>query len=211
MKKPFLQQCTVLVIILFTTVSCGSKKIDSNKLYQQIKENQNEVLQTYSDAVNKTSIVSIALDNVLKDRITSADPIIKRTDYLANFKIYKFSALENKRYNIVVKSYCDCGGFTKQIMEPEITILNSEGEKLAEMEIVPKLPTFLEPIMFLGIDEIQSPQNQTIYILVSSKNTDIGQKAIVFVDEKSGEEIRHTMQLSKHPIGEISVKVSEIP
>lgn len=119
----------LMLICLFTMgLNSCSKKVIPLGGYAEISQRK-DVL--YIDSLTITPRDEIRL-NIAKGReLNLSDPTLWYGDSVySNYKTFSFKADSTKKYKINIWSQCDCLGFKKYMMNPEIKVQSNSGQSI---------------------------------------------------------------------------------
>jgi len=117
----------VILIIMFcvTVSSCAS---NGNLVYSNISNTQTSV--TPIEASRKDTSLSISTGEEIEIEITESDNILLNNNIYGNFKVISLVTPDPQSLTIVIRSLCDCFGYNKYILVPNIRIFNANQDAL---------------------------------------------------------------------------------
>ena len=166
----------IIVILFIVALFSCAKKINPFEGYQQIKYQSGAVrIEELSNITQK----AIPIGRFQQNSLTLEDSIlIYNGDIYSNYKVFSFKALPSMTYTIKVNSQCDCGGFKKYILNPEIRIINERGD-LIESKIDTSYFGINNSPMFLNKSWKVKPDEETnCFVILYSANDVLGEDVV---------------------------------
>lgn len=148
-----------------------SKKLAPDVAYALLQKRE-VIAASQIRYLTPTDIILPGKQEIYKLSITdSVAAFGKDSEKLSNFKIFYLDTKPNTAYKIIVKSYCDCFGFTKQIFLPIIHIFNGSQPMKPKLEEA----FYNESTEGLIIQEVWTfnSQNYNTKLVVYSNNTEL--------------------------------------
>jgi hypothetical protein len=125
---------SLAIIFLASVLLFGcSKKLNPNTAYTLLQKRE-VIKASQIGYITPTDIVLPGKQEMYKLSITdSVAGFGTNSEMLSNFRIFYLDTKPNTNYNVTVKSYCDCFGFTKHVFEPIIHIFNGSQSLKPEL------------------------------------------------------------------------------
>jgi len=113
----------VLFLAILMLTGC-SKKLAPDVAYALLQKREVITASQFAN-LTPTDIVIPGKEEMYKLSLTdSVAAFASNRDMLSNFRLFYLDTKPNTTYRVIVKSYCNCFGFTKHIFQPVIQIYN---------------------------------------------------------------------------------------
>ena len=169
----------IAILFLATMLFSGcSKKLAPNVAYGLLKKREIVALDQFAN-LTPTEIVIPGKEEMYKLCLTDSVAAFGRNrDMLSNFRLFYLDTKPNTTYRIIVKSYCNCFGFTKHIFQPIIHIYN--GSQTLKPELNNANYTYGTERLALNESWTFNSQNNNTRLLIFSNNNDLNKIAYTF-------------------------------
>jgi hypothetical protein len=178
----YLEECLVIVACLLLN-SCASPDARSPyKQYALVSKSSAPISTNDKEALKKGIVIHLLPSKTIKTAITTEDPIIVTNDVDSNYKVFEIKGDMNIRYNIELRSLCDCFGMNKLVLYPIARLVDAQGEIINDKpsDVALRDPDMKYPISIQMNWEGTFNKNGKYYFLVSSYNENIGSSYLTF-------------------------------
>lgn len=167
----------ILFLATFLLTGC-SKKLAPDAAYALLKKREVITAEQFAN-LTPVDIVIPGKEEMYKLSVTdSVAAFGKDQDMLSNFRLFYLDTKPNTTYRVIVKSYCNCFGFTKHIFQPIIHIYN--GSQPLKPELNNAKYTYDTERLALNELFTFNSQNNNTRLLVFSNNNDLNKIAYTF-------------------------------
>jgi hypothetical protein len=136
-----------------------------------------------SEIVKSNNYISLPINIEHSNTLELSDSILQISDnglYYSNYKLFKSSGNEGKKYRVTLYGLCDCFGFRKYILNPTLVIVDNEN-KIIETKLV-KNETIMLPNQYSNTLPFHTdneweyiiPKSGVYKIIVFSNNKIVG-------------------------------------
>ncbi|MBT3310628.1 MAG: hypothetical protein HN931_05780 [Desulfobacterales bacterium] len=178
----YLEECLVIVACLLLN-SCVSPDARSPyKQYAQVSNSSAPISTNDKEALKKAIVIHLVPSKKIKTSITTEDPIIVTNNVYSNYKVFEIKGDINTRYNIELRSLCDCFGMNKLVLYPIARLVDAQGEIINNKpsDVALRDPDMKYPVNIQMNWEGTFNKNGKYYFLVSAYNENIGSSYITF-------------------------------
>ncbi|WP_404420973.1 hypothetical protein [Thalassospira australica] len=192
---------TLAILGIMSLSACAPPVAD---LYLQVTTQPQLIAQTEKDAVSRAEPKSMKEGFFPRyHEISAQSPIIQRDGYLSNYEVFKANFEAGQNIMMFVASQCDCLGFDKRVLVPDISFLDEKGEP--ENATVEGVSLGLNFFVTLRTN-IERDGNY--YLLVGANNASVGKEAPnknATAPLYSGQSASLSTSTTPNPFGEVSV------
>lgn len=205
-----------LIFCLVFLAGCASS---APKKYEQMySTNAKERAIQLVDIKSLKNSQELKLGKVHHSSINEHDNIVALDSYYSNYKMFQVNINDASSFEINIRSWCDCLGFTKSVLVPEIYLLNAKNQSV-DIKLLSNT--------LLGAIQGEKPASLSkkwkalvnssgVYTLVVySNNGNIGQKVgalsgteVISYGPAAGSQLNISSSLTSYPVGEFDLSVS---
>mgnify|MGYP003577377930 CR=1 FL=1 len=158
-----------LVAVCVFFAGCSSNKVDD------FKSNQNAKVYSF-DSIGKLSGAPLAVDPI-KGELSESDSLVVIDGQKTAFDIYSFKSAPGA-HMLTMKTYCDCLGFNKDLLLPEVRVVDASG-KIIETSLMSKrrVQPLLGAFYFEFTWVFDTVTADTVKIVIGSNNQNLGDVA----------------------------------
>lgn len=165
----------VIVAIVFGLIAgCATSPkqayMATQKISQFSKYGEKEVVSNAEKIPLPTTIHGISFSRKSFE-IVKEDPVIDFGDYKSHYKLFNFKANKGETFRISIMSLCDCLGFRKFILVPNVYVADSDGNFI-ETKITKSTSSLSSVELIL---DGQAAYNGEYHLVIAANNSSPGQ------------------------------------
>lgn len=167
----------IVVIFLGSLVSgCATTGLADYAKLEGLKADK--VATTTLQMINSNNVESFINRQEFSTEIRQWDPVAQFDRYRSHFRIYKFHANQGERYEVNLRSLCQCGGFAKRILYPITMLIDSKGNIINDSPSTLKIEnaSWSLPMNVHSILNGQLEESGTYYVVVAAENQSVAKQ-----------------------------------
>lgn len=164
-----MKQFVLAVGVVFLLTGCATT---GGADYAALEQSSTTVADSPYAALANANVIPLAPGEHTESRLELSDPTLRLAGWIANYRIFAFTAPHDGSYRLQLMSLCNCIGFYKKLMRPIGFVLDSDGailnnapDTIGYMEANWTLPGRIEGTWTGAVRE-----GQTYYFLVTADN-----------------------------------------
>jgi hypothetical protein len=150
--------------------------------YSFVSNSSAPISSNDKEALKNSVAIHLLPGKTIKTAITTEDPRIVANNVFSNYKVFEIQGVMNTRYNIELRSLCNCFGMNKLMLYPIARFVDAQGEiindKLSNVAL--RDPDMKYPVNIQMNWKGTFNKNGKYYFLVSAYNENIGSSYLTF-------------------------------
>ena len=150
--------------------------------YTLVSNSSSPISSNDKEALKAAAAIHLLPGKTVKTAITAEDPRIVANGFYSNYKVFEIHGEMNNRYNIELRSLCDCFGVNKLMLYPIGRVVDARGRTINDnpSNVVLHDPDMKYPVNIRMNWEGTFASNGKYYLLVSAYNENIGSSYLTF-------------------------------
>lgn len=150
--------------------------------YTLVRNSPSHISSNDKEALKNAATIHLLPGKIVKTAIIAEDPRIVANGFYSNYKVFEIHGEMNTRYNIELRSLCDCFGMDKLMLYPIARVVDARGKTINDnpTNIVMHDSDMKYPVNLRMNWEGTFNSNGKYYLLVSAYNENIGSSYLTF-------------------------------